>query len=342
MTAPYLPLAADVTVRNRDLSAAPGLPLVAIARNESALLPDFLAHYRALGVQRFFILDDASDDGSPDLLAAEPDVCLLGSTRRYGDRPAPADLAEPLRAKPDIRMVHLWRTALMNRFCADRWALQCDVDEFLLLPQDMTLGTLVARLERDGAQGVWGGMIDLYPRSIGDLARYPATGFAHPAAEWFFDAERHFSLRKDAPPLHHSRGVRHRLDVAHAGKPDIGWLQSLRLRHFGRRKSPSGTLVKPILQHWRPGAFYHNSHRTTLTLSDRILLPLLHYRYTPAILAKLDWAMESGGYSKGNADYARLDRMLAEMRRRDATFLCRTSRRLSGFEDFTATSNAIL
>ena len=82
MTAPYLPLAADVMVRNRDLSGAPGLPLVAIARNESALLPAFLAHYRTLGVRRFFILDDASDDGSPDLLAAQSELL---SAKRFNN-----------------------------------------------------------------------------------------------------------------------------------------------------------------------------------------------------------------------------------------------------------------
>lgn len=342
MAAFFLPRASDVRIHHQDLSEDPGLPLVTIARNEGALLPDFLNHYRSLGVERFFILDDASDDGSREFLAEQPDVCLLVSSQRYGDRPPPEALPEPLRTKPDLRMVHLWRTALMNRFCADLWALQCDVDEFLLLPDGMDLNDLISRLEREGAHGAWGGMIDLYPQSIADLESYPETGFTHPSAEWYFDGERHFSLRAGKPPRHHALGARHRLDVAHADKKDISWTKKLKLRYLGRRKSPSGTLVKPIVQFWKPGAYYHNSHSTTLPLSNRILLPLLHYRYTPAILSKLDWAMESGGYSKGNSDYARLDKMLAHMRRENASFLSRKSRRLTSFQDLLETGNAVL
>lgn len=342
MTDLYQPMAEDVRIAANDLSQAPGLPLVAVARNERLMLPEFLDHYRKLGVARFFILDDASDDGAPDWLATQPDVCLLASSRRYGDKPEADMLPPPLRAKPDTRMIHVWRTALMNRFCAGGWALQCDVDEFLMLPDGMRLDALIPRLEAEGAGGVWGGMIDLYPRDIADLARYPESGFTHPNQPWFFDGARHFSLRADKPPRHHYAGVRHRLDVAFAGKDDISAWARLKLRLKGQRKSPSGTLVKPILQNWSVGNYYLDSHRTTLSLSTKILLPLLHYRYTPGILRKLEWAMEAGGYSKGNADYMRVDAMLAEMRQRKASFMGSNSVPLTGFDALARTGNAIL
>lgn len=339
---PYLPRVPDVAPISNDLSQSTGLPLVTIMRNEMQILPDFLSHYRMLGVQRFFILDDCSDDGTREFLSTQPDVSVLVSTHRYGDRPTPDSLPPELQTKPDTRMIHVWRTGLMNRFCANQWGLQCDADEFLLLPDGVDLPKVIAMAEKAGAQGIWGGMIDLYPANISDLAAYPKSGFTHPQAKWYFDGIRHFSLQTGAPPKHRYEGVRHRLDVAYADKPDISAIKRLKLRLLGRRKAPSGTLVKPILQHWQPGAYYLNSHRTTLPLSDQMLLPLLHYRYTPAMLGKLEWAVDQGGYSKGNADYARVEGMLGEMQRQKASFLGKYSTHLTGFEDLRRTGNAIL
>ncbi|WP_417741113.1 glycosyltransferase family 2 protein [Salipiger sp.] len=333
--------APDVSVRNNDLSNAPGLPLILVVRNERPFLPDFLGHYRALGVKRFFILDDASNDGTPDYLLEQPDVCLLSSTSRYGDIPPAERRPGIVRVGGDLRMIHVWRTELMDRFCMNQWALQCDIDEFVLLPDGKTLNDVISRLEAEGANGAWAGMIDLYPRDIADLAAYPASGFTWPAAEWFFDGVRHFSLRPNKSPRHRYVGVRHRLDVAYAGKEEIGLKNRLKLRLLGARKAPSGTLVKPLIQKWRPGQAFYSSHRTTLALSHRILLPLLHYRYTPAMLRKLEWAPQTGGYSKGNKDYLRIETMLSKMREENASFLGPHSVPLTGWSSLEKTGNAV-
>ena len=47
-------------------------------RNEKLRLPAFLRHYRSLGVDRFFIVDNDSTDGSTEYLLAQPDVHLFG------------------------------------------------------------------------------------------------------------------------------------------------------------------------------------------------------------------------------------------------------------------------
>lgn len=51
-------------------------------RNESLRLPAFLRHYRNLGVNRFFIVDNESTDGSTEYLVTQPDV--LSSARPAG------------------------------------------------------------------------------------------------------------------------------------------------------------------------------------------------------------------------------------------------------------------
>jgi hypothetical protein len=184
-------------------------------------------------------------------------------------------------------------------------------------------------------------MIDLYPPSITDLASYPQTGFVWPNCLWLYDGARHFSLHPSKPPRHHYIGVRHRLDVEFSNKPDISWFQKLKLRVRGDRRGPSGTLVKPLIQKWRRGEAYITSHRSTLTLSNTVLLPLLHYRYTPAILRKLEWAPADGGYSKGNSDYLRIEKTLSQMQKDSASFVGPHSRPVKGFADFQSTGNAV-
>ena len=53
----------------------PIVHLYALVWNELPILPFFLEHYRPF-VDRFFLFDDGSDDGSYEYLAAQPDVAL--------------------------------------------------------------------------------------------------------------------------------------------------------------------------------------------------------------------------------------------------------------------------
>lgn len=59
------------------------LLLFATIRNEAQRLPHFLRHYRALGIEHFLIVDNDSDDGSAEMLAAEPDVSLWRTSASY-------------------------------------------------------------------------------------------------------------------------------------------------------------------------------------------------------------------------------------------------------------------
>lgn len=186
-------------------------------------------------------------------------------------------------------------------------------------------------------------MIDLYPRAAQGLSTFPSTHFTYPSCPWSFDARRHFSLRKDKPLRHRYIGMRDRLDVTFLGKPSVSAWPKPKLPLFGHRKSPSVTLVKPIFQRWRKGDFYLDSHRTASTaFSDRVLLPIMHYRYSPAALAKIDWAVRDGGYSKGNAYYRRLQALIEEMQRRDATFLFEGSAQVTGYDGFAQSGNAVV
>lgn len=73
----------DLLDRFDDLHAVAGdperpfrFPLTGILHNEMHFLPAFLPHYRKLGVDRFFFIDDRSDDGTLEFLALQDDVVV--------------------------------------------------------------------------------------------------------------------------------------------------------------------------------------------------------------------------------------------------------------------------
>src|SRR6056297_4203058 len=58
--------------------------LVSIVKNERFFLSAFLDHYRKIGVQQFIMVENGSDDGSLELLCAQPDVVVYQTSYRYG------------------------------------------------------------------------------------------------------------------------------------------------------------------------------------------------------------------------------------------------------------------
>lgn len=99
-----------------------GFTLLAVLRNEMYFLPDFLAHYRGLGVERFVFLNDRSDDGSFAYLCRQPDTVIVESRRTYGDT---VEMASGSADRIEVvRILPLWRGMLHDMFALDRWALQ--------------------------------------------------------------------------------------------------------------------------------------------------------------------------------------------------------------------------
>jgi len=130
-------------IRKRDIL------LFATIRNEAARLPFFLRHYRALGVNHFLFVDNASDDGSPDWLAAEPDVSLWTTRASYRGSRFGMD----------------WLNGLLMRHGNGHWCLTVDADELLLIPHGKraTLRELTAALDARGLPMMAAMMLDLYP-----------------------------------------------------------------------------------------------------------------------------------------------------------------------------------
>lgn len=113
-----------------------GITVLAIARDEAPYIEEWIAHHRAIGVDRFLIYDNASTDGTGDRLRRNPTLADLVEvvdwpSSRYAPTigPQPAAYADAL-------------PALQRR---GGWIVVIDIDEFVVPLADDSLPDLLAR-----------------------------------------------------------------------------------------------------------------------------------------------------------------------------------------------------
>lgn len=180
------------------VNAAP-VAVVSCLRNELFMLPRFLEHYRALGVQGFLMVDNGSDDGSFDYLVEQPDVALFSVDTPYSES----------------QYGVAWQQALLANLRVNRWSLIADLDELLVLNADLTgnLPGLVGSPEFRGAEAARLFMLDMYPEgALSDADFVAASPFAQAG---FVDREPFLAVTggqgpySDAPVW--TSALRHRL-----------------------------------------------------------------------------------------------------------------------------------
>ena len=136
------------------------LQLFAFFRNERARLEYFLDYYRDLGVERFYLVDNGSTDGSGEFLKPLDDVFVFRTEESYRE------------AVSGMR----WINDLVKRFGGTGWAIHVDLDEFLVLPgvEGKKLPSYTAYLERYDYEVVRGFMLDMFPDGDGNSSAYKA------------------------------------------------------------------------------------------------------------------------------------------------------------------------
>ncbi len=235
----------------------------ATIRNEMGRLPWFLRHHRALGVDHFLIVDNASDDGSTGWLAAQPDVSVWTTPDGYKASRFGVD----------------WLTVLLMRHGHERWCLTLDADELFIYAhhERRSLRALTDWLDLSGRPSMGALMLDLYPE--GPLGGDPSPPEADPVATipWF-DAGNYMMVRQ--PVLHNL------------------WVQGgPRARaFFGTDPRRAPTLSKVPLVRWnRRYAYVSSTHTLLPRRLNRVYdeaggeAPagvLLHTKFLPQIIGK--------------------------------------------------------
>lgn len=140
-------------------------------RNERIRLDYFLKYYREMGVAHFLMVDNGSDDGSAEYLAAQPDVSVWSSDQSYK------------RARFGVD----WLNWLQSKYGHGHWTLTVDVDEFLVYPfcDTRPIRALTDWLDASSIRSFSAMLLDMYPK--GSLDTFPYTDGQNPfeIASWF-------------------------------------------------------------------------------------------------------------------------------------------------------------
>jgi glycosyltransferase involved in cell wall biosynthesis len=134
---------------SRAIAAGAGeVRLFAVMRNEALRLPHFLHHYAKAGVDRLFVVDNGSTDGTTDLLLSTSNAHVFRTEDSY--RSAGWGIS--------------WLQALLEQYGLERWCVVADADEVFVYPgsETVTISRLCRYLNSEGTSAVYCTLIDMY------------------------------------------------------------------------------------------------------------------------------------------------------------------------------------
>ncbi|MEM9318707.1 MAG: glycosyltransferase family 2 protein [Pseudomonadota bacterium] len=261
---------------------------LASIRNEAERLPQFLAHYRALGVGHFLIVAHDCTDDSTALLADQADVSLWRTDAGY----------KAARFGVD------WTGRLLQRYGHGRWCLTVDADELLIYPHwtEKPLQDLTSQLAADGRESFGTLSIDLYPK--GPLSSAAFTDDALGALRWM-----------DAGAYRQTPQPHLKVDLFQGGVRDRVFFTD------APRRAPTMNKVPLVKWHWRYA--YRNATHSILPprLNQVFSLPektqisgaLLHTKFLPSTPARAsEEKRRQQHFAQAEAHHAYYDALIAD------------------------------
>lgn len=245
--------------------------LICVLRNAAKQLPSFLSHYRQLGIRRFAIVDDQSDDDTRALLLLQDDVDLYESAVRFSGSGGGL----------------VWRDMLVDLYGRNRWYVSVDSDEYLTYPdcENRSVRHFIGDLKSRSLSRSHAVMLDIYPDGPIGLLNPHLPSTALPTAVCPLYDSTGYTVTLD------SRGVQVR------GGP--------RQRRFGTAARVS---KYPVIYMNRWARFASTDHHAPLPLSHNggaVHAVLLHHKFTGDTVERFRLAAEQGQHWKGAANYQR-------------------------------------
>ncbi len=272
--------------------------MVSVIRNEKIRLPYFLDYYRKLGINHFLFVDNNSDDGSGEYLAAQPDVSVWRADASYKRASFGVD----------------WSNYLLRKFAHRHWVLTVDPDEFFIYPfcDTRPIRALTDWLDGCAVRSFSAMLIDMYPEGPVEDAIYTEGQNPFEIAKWFDTGN--YTITKN---------------------PTYGnlWIQGgPRARVFFKetpRKAPA--LNKIPLVKWDRRYVYVSSTHSLLPRGlnqvydewggEKTSGGLLHAKLISTLSDKAREEMERGQHYRGSGEY----RAYAEQLQDKPVFWCDTS-----------------
>lgn len=232
-------------------------------RNEMVRLPYFLKHYRDLGVDHFFFVDNDSDDGTRAYLADQPDVSLWSTSHSYRLARFGVD----------------WLGWLQWQYGHKHWCLTVDADELLIYPDYATkdLRALTGWLDRNNLPSYGALMLDLYPKGPLNAVTYTQGDDPLSVIDWYDVGNYRHQIHRYYGNLWIQGGVRERV-------------------FFAKEPQRAPTLNKTPLVRWdRRFAYVSSTHQILprrlhdvfdLQGGSKASGVLLHTKFLPVIAEK--------------------------------------------------------
>ncbi|MBV8576750.1 MAG: glycosyltransferase family 2 protein [Acetobacteraceae bacterium] len=252
-------------------------------RNELSRLPYFLSYYRAMGVGRFFFVDDRSDDGSREFILAQNDCHVFRPTNSYRESQFGLD----------------WINALSDEYGIGHWTLTIDADELLVYPhcETVKLPDFCRYLEMTGSSSFFAFLLDMYPsENLSEAKCIPGKPFQQICP--YFDKDyvfkkvsEHDSETSVLPPIRVIGGPRLRKFYAWQTRTDIlsraafAAVESIARRlPFWREDKPhyAPSLAKVPLIKWDKGCKRITSHLAVKPWQGQLSTvtgALLHFKF---------------------------------------------------------------
>jgi hypothetical protein len=264
--------------RQRGPLADDAIPLAAVVRNERILIEPFLNHYRRLGIGRFLIVDNGSDDGTFEYLAEAPDVDLWRTSASYKKAGFGA----------------YWQDGLLSKYAANRWVMYADVDEFLVFcGMENGLGSLVKSLAERGETRLFAPLLDVYGQASIDHTEIAPGQDPLEVCCWFdADPER---LRPMERGVSVKGGVRRRL--------------------FFKDHDSSPELAKYPLVFYDDETALVTSHFPEPRSRNLDAVPygrLLHVKYISGLKSKIELALNTGQHWNDSVEYRQYHNTLSK------------------------------
>jgi hypothetical protein len=257
---------AELVCRRRPAGPTPPVTVFCHLRNERPLIEPFLAHYRRLGVERFVLVDNASDDGTTEFLEQQPDIELFWTCAGFRRARQGNEWMNPLIARPEH---------------ADSLCLRVDADEHVVFAgyETSSLPRLWRFMQREGSEAIAGHFLDLFPERLSDLAR-PGSDLRDCR---YFDPGVQPRPLLECPYTGYGGGVRSRLLE--------GKTQTL---HKVSGIRGGGDI-----------SYLMASHTCSPARLSSLRIAILHYKFYPNFLAKVERIVQERQYAAASQEYVR-------------------------------------
>ncbi len=253
--------------QNRELFKSDVI-LISVVKNDIKKIKSFYTHYKNLGVKRFAILDNNSDDGTFEWLSSKEDIDLFQTDIHYTTFRRQA-----------------WINKIISYYGFENWYLIVDSDEHFVY-EDMetkSLNDLVMHAKVNKIFRIRAIMIDMYS----NRALNESTNDEDFLNEYIYFDSDNYVVRD------------------HYGFSNVGG--GMRVRMFkGDNPNFSPYLTKYPLIFFKPGDIQYNSHYSFpfyKNFNSPCWAGLLHYKFLSTDLKKYQDIVRTGSFSKGSHEY---------------------------------------